>query len=137
MLKRSTPAIADDTNNAISVYTALVWCRLALSTCSTCTLRSSPCHPATPDLHDFFDLVQFKLKLPRKWGSQWDCSKHRTTSMTHGELSSIFISIRFTNQKFRSELHNVVNKAAFSGASKHSTFYGASSNFYKRYPLVC
>ena len=46
--------------------------------------------------------------------------KHKT-GIQYGEFSSIFISNRFANQKFRSELHDVVHRAAFSGTSDHST----------------
>ena len=64
----STPAIADDTffTDATFLLLMVVWCRLALSRCFALTLRSSPRHPATPDLHHSFDQplsCRFQVKL--------------------------------------------------------------------------
>ena len=138
MLKRSTPAIADDTLFTDILSTALIWCRLTLSTNSASALRSSPCRPATPDLyHSFNQLFSCRFQAQawksRKRGSQWDYRSFEVQDgHASGEFPSNFIIIHFANQNLRSELRDVAFSGEHSQTPRPPTFTKGILHFFQQ-----
>ena len=91
------------------------------------------CHCWLPQLFrsDRFSSSGFKIE---EAGLSTRLSKFGSAGRACGEFPSIFITIRFANQKFRSELQDVV---PWSFVLRHQrTFYGASSNQTSTIPFI-
>jgi hypothetical protein len=109
-LECSTPATADDTlftDTTVFLFTALVWSRLALASLLCGARPVILLRLTSTTLLITRSLVLFELKLQNR--GSIGLLKIRSAGRGCGEIPSTSISIRFANQKFISELHNVLS----------------------------